>query len=73
VPSLIRRQGRPSSSTILSLLRQGVLDIRSTELQLTAADDRLSYFHILPEPAHTILAHAGLSVLQAPPPPRRQN
>jgi hypothetical protein len=38
--------------------------------RLAAAEERLSYFHILPEPAHTILAHAGLSV---PPPPRRRN
>ena len=27
------------------------------------AEERLSYYHILPEPAHTILAHAALSVL----------
>ena len=27
------------------------------------AEDRLSYFHILPEPAHTILAQASLSVI----------
>src|SRR6266699_5505938 len=27
------------------------------------AEEHLSYYHILPEPAHTILAHASLSVL----------
>jgi hypothetical protein len=34
-----------------------------TSERLAAAEERLSYYHILPEPAHTILAHAGLSVL----------
>ncbi len=34
-----------------------------TSERLAAAEDRLSYYHILPEPAHTTLAHAGLSVL----------
>ena len=28
-----------------------------------AATEHLSYYHILPEPAHTVLAHAALSVL----------
>ena len=27
------------------------------------AEERLSYYHILPESAHTILAHASLSIL----------
>ena len=27
------------------------------------AKERLSYYHILPKPAHTILAHTSLSVL----------
>jgi Ankyrin repeats (3 copies) len=31
--------------------------------RLSTAENRLSYYHILPEPAHTILAHACLSVL----------
>ena len=31
--------------------------------RLATAEERLSYYHILPEPAHTILAHASLSVL----------
>jgi hypothetical protein len=34
-----------------------------TSERLAAAEERLSYYHILPEPAHTILAHASLSVL----------
>ena len=34
-----------------------------TSERLATAEGRLSYYHILPEPAHTILAHAGLSVL----------
>ena len=31
--------------------------------RLAAADERLSCYHILPEPAHTLLAHASLSIL----------
>ena len=34
-----------------------------TSDRLATADKRLSFYHILPEPAHTLLAHAGLSVL----------
>src|SRR6266849_2965541 len=34
-----------------------------TSERLAAAEERLSYYHILPEPAHTILAHVSLSVL----------
>jgi ankyrin repeat protein len=34
-----------------------------TSERLAAAEERLSYYHILPEPAHTILAHISLSVL----------
>jgi hypothetical protein len=34
-----------------------------TSERLATAEERLSYFHILPEPAHTSLAHASLSVL----------
>src|SRR6266436_106676 len=34
-----------------------------TSERLATTEERLSYYHILPEPAHTILAHAGLSVL----------
>ncbi len=34
-----------------------------TSERLATADERLSYYHILPEPAHMILAHAGLSIL----------
>jgi len=40
-----------------SLLRQGVLDIRSGAIRGGRS------YHILLEPAHTILAHASLSVL----------
>jgi hypothetical protein len=31
--------------------------------RLATAEERLSCYHILPEPAHALLAHAGLSVL----------
>ena len=31
--------------------------------RLRTAEERLSFYHVLPEPAHTILAHASLSVL----------
>src|SRR6266566_935933 len=34
-----------------------------TSERLAAAEGCLSYYHILPEPAHAILAHASLSVL----------
>jgi hypothetical protein len=34
-----------------------------TSERLATAEERLSYYHILPEPAHTILAHTSLSVL----------
>src|SRR5713226_4746333 len=34
-----------------------------TSDRLARAEERLSFYHILPEPAHTILAHISLSVL----------
>ena len=34
-----------------------------TSERLAAVEERLSYYHILPEPTHIILAHTGLSVL----------
>ena len=34
-----------------------------TSERLATAEERLSYYHILPEPAHATLAHATLSVL----------
>src|SRR5258708_10908901 len=34
-----------------------------TSDRLAAAEEHLSFYHILPEPAHTVLAQAGLSVL----------
>src|SRR6266849_6981493 len=34
-----------------------------TSERLAAAEEHLSYYHILPEPAHTILAHTSLSIL----------
>src|SRR5216684_6123979 len=34
-----------------------------TSERLATAKERLSYYHILPKPAHTVLARAGLSVL----------
>ena len=34
-----------------------------TSERLTTVEERLSYYHILPEPAHTSLAHISLSVI----------
>jgi ankyrin repeat protein len=34
-----------------------------TSERISTAEERLSFYHVLPEPAHTILAHASLSVL----------
>jgi hypothetical protein len=34
-----------------------------TSERISTAEERLSFYHILPEPVHTILAHASLSVL----------
>jgi hypothetical protein len=34
-----------------------------TSERLAQAEEHLSYYHILPEPAHTVLARASLSVL----------
>ena len=34
-----------------------------TSERLAKAEEHVSYYHILPEPAHTVLAHASLSVL----------
>ena len=34
-----------------------------TSERLAAVEERLSYYHILPEPTHIILAHTSLSVL----------
>ena len=34
-----------------------------TSERLSTAEDRLSFYYILPKPAHTILAHVSLSVL----------
>ena len=40
-----------------------VKEYLTSERLAAAEDDRLSYYHILPEPAHIILAQASLSVL----------
>jgi hypothetical protein len=37
--------------------------LTSERLATADSEERPSYYHILPEPAHTILADAGLSVL----------
>ena len=37
--------------------------VRRQHAIVAAAEERLSYHHILPEPAHTILAHISLNVL----------
>ena len=56
--SIVDRKG----SRIVQFSHFSVKEYLTSE-RLATAEDRLSYYHILPEPAHTILAHASLSVL----------
>jgi hypothetical protein len=56
--AVVDRQGRQ----VVQFSHFSVKEFLASE-RLAAAEDHLSYYHILPEPAHTILAHAGLSVL----------
>ncbi|KAN0124433.1 hypothetical protein V8E52_002082 [Russula decolorans] len=60
-PSLIAIVDR-GSHRVVQFSHFSVKEYLTSE-RLAAAEERLSYYHILPEPAHTILAHAGLSVL----------
>jgi hypothetical protein len=60
-------------SSLISIVNKGGLQVVQfshfsvkeflTSERLAAAEEHLSYYHILPEPAHTILAQASLSVL----------
>ena len=56
--SVINREG----SQVVQFSHFSVKEFLTSE-RLATAEERLSYYHILPEPAHTILAHAALSVL----------
>jgi hypothetical protein len=59
--SLIAVVGREGSQ-VVQFSHFSVKEFLTSE-RLAAAEERLSYYHILPEPAHTVLAHASLSVL----------
>jgi hypothetical protein len=56
--SVVNREG----SQVVQFSHFSVKEFLTSE-RLAMAEERLSYYHILPEPAHTILAHATLSVL----------
>jgi hypothetical protein len=56
--SVVNREG----SQVVQFSHFSVKEFLTSE-RLAMAEERLSYYHILPEPAHTILAHASLSVL----------
>jgi hypothetical protein len=56
--SIVNKKG----SRIVQFSHFSIKEFLTSE-RLEKAEDRLSFYHILPEPAHTILAHAGLSVL----------
>src|SRR6266852_9356803 len=49
-------------SQIVQFAHFSVKEILTSE-RLPNAEERLSFYHILPEPAHTLLAHASLSIL----------
>src|SRR6266849_1173634 len=60
-------------SSLISIINQGSSQVVQfahfsvkeflTSERLANAEERVSFYHILPEPAHTLLAHASLSVL----------
>ena len=56
--AIVNREG----SQVVQFSHFSVKEFLTSE-RLARAEDRLSYYYILPEPAHTILAHASLSVL----------
>ena len=56
--SIVNREG----SQVVQFSHFSVKEFLTSE-RLATAEERLSYYHILPEPAHAILAHAALSVL----------
>ena len=59
--SLITIVGRPGSQ-VVQFSHFSIKEFLTSE-RLATAEERLSYYHILPESAHTVLSHAGLSVL----------
>ncbi len=56
--AVINREGRK----VVQFSHFSVKEFLTSE-RLATAEERLSYYHILLEPAHTIIAHASLSVL----------
>ena len=56
--SIVDREG----SQVVQFSHFSIKEFLTSE-RLATAEERLSYYHILLEPAHTILAHASLSVL----------
>jgi hypothetical protein len=50
------------SSQVVQFAHFSVKEFLTSE-RLANAEERLSFYHILPEPAHTLLAHASLIVL----------
>ena len=56
--AIVNREG----SQVVQFSHFSVKEFLTSE-RLATAEERLSCYHILPEPAHTILAHASLSVL----------
>ena len=56
--TIVNREG----SQVVQFSHFSVKEFLTSE-RLATAEERLSYYYILPEPAHTVLAHAGLSVL----------
>ena len=56
--SIVDREG----SRVVQFSHFSVKEFLTSE-RLATAGDQLSYYHILPESAHTTIAHAGLSVL----------
>ena len=57
--AIVDNDGSLSGRAVFSLLRQRVLDVESPRI----LNRRFSRYHILPEPAHTILAQACLGFL----------
>ena len=58
------RHYQPGSSRVVQFSHYSVKEFLTSErLANLNADEHLSYYQILSEPAHTTLEHAGLSVL----------
>src|SRR5229473_312817 len=56
--AIVDREGRK----VVQFAHFSVKEYLTSE-RLATSEERLSYYHILPEPAHTVLAHTSLSVL----------